>query len=207
LLSLLAAVLAAACSPRAFVVPAVPGAAERAFAPVPTAQIRGEFALRQRLDFRWKQREGSLDAVVQVHCGELVVVGLTELGVPAFTLHQTGTEVRVESGVLSELPFEPERILEDVHRVYLVPFAPPLPGTDRGEAQVGAELVSDRWVDGRVIERRFRCVAADPPGVVRVRYVGGATPDHIPARVSLESERYGYTLAIETLSRNELSCP
>jgi hypothetical protein len=202
-LALLAAALAAACSTGAGPVPG----AERAFLLVPTTQIRGDFALRQRLDFHWKDREGSLDAVVQVHCGGLVVVGLSPLGAPAFTLHQDGTDVRVEAGVLGELPFEPERILEDVHRVYFIPFAPPAPGADRGEAQAGAERVSDLWSDGRVIERRFRRVASDPPGEVVVRYEGGATPERIPARVWLESERYGYSLAIETLSRSELSCP
>ena len=174
---------------------------------VPTQEIPGNFLMRQRLHFRAGDEEGDLDAVIQKHCDELTVIGLTPFGTRAFTIRQRGTQVSAESHAPGGWPFPPRRVLIDVHRIYFLPLpeAPP----EQGMRQIshGAEIVQERWESQRLVERSFRRASGDPPGRIVVTYRGGTTRDAPAPEVYLENERHGYSLEVTTLSRSELTCP
>jgi hypothetical protein len=173
---------------------------------VATQDIAGDFLIRQRLRFRFGDRQGSFEAVVQKRCDEVTVVGLTPLATPAFAIHQRGLEVRVESHLPGPWPFSPRHVLLDVHRIYFLPLADRTPADGVHRVRRGGETVVERWAAGRLLERSFEGVAGDPPGRVVVTYPGGATRAGMPREVRLENEAYGYRIDVTTLSRTELRC-
>jgi hypothetical protein len=173
---------------------------------VATQEIPGDFLLRQRLRFRFGDQQGSLEAVVQKHCDELTVVGLTPFGTPAFAIHQRGLEVRVESSLPEPWPFPPHRVLMDVHRIYFLPLAERAPADGVHRTRRSGEMVAERWVAGRLLERSFESVTGDPPGRIVVSYPGGATREEEPPVVHLANERHGYELDVSTLAREALVC-
>ena len=174
---------------------------------VSTLEIPGDFVLRQQVAFRTGERSGSFEAVVQKHCDELVVVGLTPFGSRAFSILQRGTEVDVETHAPGAWPFPPEYILLDIHRAYLVPL-PEVPPSDAvREARYGAERLTERWESGRLQERRFRSAEGGVSPAVVIRYVGGETHEHTVREIRIENGEFGYELVVRTLSRVELGCP
>jgi hypothetical protein len=60
---------------------------------VPTGDISGNFLMRQHLAFESDDDRGSFEALVQKHCDELIVVGMTPFGSRAFTLRQRGVDL------------------------------------------------------------------------------------------------------------------
>lgn len=180
-----------------------------------TAQIEGNFLMQQELRFRHGQQEGSFEAVVQKHCDEVVVIGLTPFGTRAFSIRQRGLEVAVENQLVGKWPFPPENILLDVQRSFLYPIAQPPLSDGVHEATVGAELVRDRWSAGRLLERRIRAVAGPPEGEegeegeeeeIVVRYLGGTTRGSPARNVELRNERHGYEINITTHTYRPLVC-
>jgi hypothetical protein len=174
---------------------------------VPTGDISGNFLMRQHLAFESDDDRGSFEALVQKHCDELIVVGMTPFGSRAFTLRQRGVDVEIQTHVDLEWPFPPIRILLDVHRVYLLPLANPPPGDGVHDSRFGNEIVSERWRDGILEERRFRRDDGTPPQEVVVTYEDGASLDHPPIRVRVENRRFGYVLDATSIERRPLSCP
>ena len=46
---------------------------------ISTEEMAGHFLLRQRIDYRFRERAGTFEAVVQKQCNQLLVIGLTGL--------------------------------------------------------------------------------------------------------------------------------
>lgn len=173
---------------------------------VATQDIPGSFLMRQLIRFRFGEEAGSFEAVIQKHCDEVTVVGLTPFGSPAFSIRQRGLQVEVESNLPGPWPFPPRHVLVDVHRIYFLPLASPAPPDGTHETLRGAETLVERWSSGRLAERSFRRVSGEPPGRVVVTYPGGATSGLTPREARLENERYGYSLHASVVSRTELPC-
>jgi len=77
----IALVLLAACAKPAPV--AVPPESEQSVVLLPTEQLAPSFVAQQKLSGRYGEREFSLDVVVQLAQGKLVLVGLTPFGTRA----------------------------------------------------------------------------------------------------------------------------
>lgn len=197
-----AALLLAACCPppgAGFVLRAedYPGALH------PPSALGPDFMWRQRLTARFGDREESFEAVLQKVGDELVLLGLTPFGSKAFVLRQAGGETELTSFVDREMPFPARFVLIDVHRVYvaLAPDAPP-EGEHRFERD-GEEVVEVRRA-GRLIERRFRRLDGQPPGVITVRYQRWSDDGLDPLEVELDNGWFGYRLSVSTVERTAL---
>jgi hypothetical protein len=174
--------------------------------PAPTARelprpdaIPGTFTVRQKLTARSAHGGGSFEAVLQKRPGELLLVGLTPYGSRAFVLRQTDADVQFTSYIPRDLPFPPTFMLLDVHRVLDAWLGPGLASGPRS-GTVGAERVDERWRDGKLVERRFTRVAAvagAPRGDVTITYSGDG-PAGLAALVTIENQRFGYTLTVES---------
>jgi hypothetical protein len=190
--------LAAACAhqtpPAAATAPIPPPAA--AELPRPEA-IPGEFTVRQKLVAKSAHGGGSFEAVLQKKGGTLTMIGLTPYGGRAFVLQQTGGDVQFTKYIPQELPFAPTFILLDVHRVWDAWLGAPLATGDR-LGVVAGEKISERWRDGRLVERRFVRAEAGQPGEIVVSY-GAPGPGGLAAHVTLENGRFGYRLDVDTL--------
>jgi hypothetical protein len=174
---------------------------------VPSDEIPGNFLMRQNLRFVAGDREGSLEVVIQKHCAEILVIGLTPFGSRVFTIRQHGTEVSAESHLPGTWPFPPQNVLIDIHRVYFLPTPSPPPKDGLREVRRGSELVTERWISASLVERSFRRVSGNPPGRIVVRYNGRVPPGFPASEIRLDNERYGYQLDITTVARAELTCP
>lgn len=168
---------------------------------VEIGKVPRDFMMRQKLAGSWQDMKFSFEAVVQKQGDKLTVLGLTPFGTKAFALVQTGTEVEFEKFVDREMPFPPEYILQDIHRVFLYDVELPwgLAGQDGpNEANVHDELVREEFVDGRLVSRSFVRSSGYPEGEIRVDYDGG-TADGVPAKkVSFFNGWFGYRLEIKT---------
>ncbi len=174
---------------------------------VPTDRIPGNFVMRQQIEFRYGDESGSYEAVVQKYCDELTVIGFTPFGVPAFTIVQRGRQVSVDSHLPGPWPFPPHYVLFDVHRSYFVPSSATPPHNGKVDLRHGREIVQDRWSAGQLVERRFRGAEGDQQGEVIITYGEAPTRGGERGSLSLENQRYGYSLRITTLSRHDLTCP
>jgi Protein of unknown function (DUF3261) len=163
----------------------------------------GDFTDRQRIVATFEARTQSFDVVVQKRGDELTIVGLTPFGSRAFAVIQAGERVRFESFLPQKLPFPPEYVLVDVHRVLFPGVAPPgqVLGDGDHEKARGGEIITETWRGGRLFVRRFRRADADPRGVITVTYRGGQPPGGEPAQeVGLVNGWYGYRLDVTTVS-------
>lgn len=162
-----------------------------------------DFFVRQRLQIAWKTDAHTLDCAVQHQGDVLTVVGLMPAGAKLFVLRQRGAEVSYEQFVPGKLPFEPQRILVDLQHAFLLGWSgKPTQASSRAQH---AEMLHDAagrqvqqiWRGGRVEERGV-IEASTGQVVTRIRYEGGWDLLGFPARVVLESLRYGYVLRIES---------
>ena len=182
------------------------GTGEDAVALVSTHQIPGHFSIRQQLEYRYGDERGSFEAVVQKLCDEIVVIGFTPFGAPAFTIHQRGLEVRVESHLSGPWPFSPGNILLDVHRTFFLPIPETAPPDGSHATRHGRSLVRERWESGRLIERRIRPAAEDDPGEVVITYMGGAQRGAPASEIRLENGIHGYRIDIAVVTYERLTC-
>ena len=185
--------------------PGAPGASP-ASAPVspgilpPPDAIPGTFAVRQKIVARSKHGNGGFEAVLQKQPGRLTLLGLTPYGTRAFLLEQSAAGgVKLTSYIPRELPFSPEFIVMDIHRV-LDEWLGPRPTADGERAgTVRDERVVELWSGGRLTSRAF-APANDPAHpITTISYAPPAAPGSLPAKVSLANARFGYSLVIETL--------
>jgi hypothetical protein len=169
--------------------------------------MSGHFLLRQHIEYRFGERAGSFEAVVQKQCDELLVIGLTPLGTRAFTIRQEGLEVTTKTPLGSEVwPFPPSFMLVDIQRAYLLD----LTRSRRDglhQRSIAGQSLTETWSGGRLVERSFPDSSTPSRGRVVVRYTPGAGPSYPPHRVNLVNEVYGYELDVVTLSRTGLDCP
>ena len=140
---------------------------------------------------------GEFDAVLQKRGDTLLVVGLGPAGVRAFVMKQTSAGVTFEQRFGPALPFPPERILLDIHRVFFRTIPPPANGEGVTEAVVDGEAVRERWLGGALRERMIG--RADVPGseIVSIQFGEGCVVDQCsPKTVVLRNETRGYSLEI-----------
>jgi hypothetical protein len=190
--------VAAACAhqapPAATTAPIPPPAA--AELPRPEA-IPGEFTVRQKLVAKSGHGGGSFEAVLQKKGDTLTMIGLTPYGGRAFLLQQKGADVQFTKYIPQELPFAPTFILLDIHRVWDAWLGGPLANGERSSVLEG-EKISERWLNGRIVERRFVRETGGQPGEIVVSY-GAPGPGGLAAHVTLENARFGYRLDVDTL--------
>jgi hypothetical protein len=172
----------------------------------PSHEIEADFSARQRLRFRFADRAGSLDAVLQVHCGEVVIVALTPFGTRLFSIRQRGRDVEVEPAADERWPVSPLRVLLDVQRSFLYPLASPPPPDGTHAGRVGALEIREAWRGGGLVERSLSESQGDRSGPFVIRYDPGMRPGGLPQHTELSSELYGYALEIETQSYDASSC-
>ncbi len=133
----------------------------------PPADFSVDFLLQQRLTFTRGDVERTLQTALQRRGDELVLIGLTPLGTRAFVVQQQGLEVSAQSHLPGDepLPFPPRAVLIDVQRALLPVLDGPPPSDGRRSGERAGEAVSERWANGRLVERRFRRLSNDPEGV------------------------------------------
>ena len=166
-----------------------------------------DFQWRQHVTAIWPSGRRSFDAVVQKRKGELLLIGLSPMGMPGFILRlKPSGAIEVENHTGQELPFRAEYILADVQRV-LYPWLPPAPvgldGELRGE--VAAMQVTERYVHGALAERSFQRASAAADSSIKIRYDGRTPGADVAKQVNVDNGWFGYRLEIETLSYSRLA--
>ncbi len=166
-------------------VPACPGQL------VSTAEISGEFLLRQRVKVDARDRRILLRLITQKRGEELLLLGFDPLGAKLFTLRQLGSEVEVDALPAAVLEVEPITLLRDLHRMRFLsaPVAYVRQGTE----------IRERWEGSTLRERRFRRVDGRPEGVVTVRFEILGPDEEGLERVSIDNGWCGYRVEIVTL--------
>jgi hypothetical protein len=176
---------------------------------LPVSALRGNLLLRQRVTIRWKQREESFAAVLQKREDELLLVGLGPMNAVGFTLTLDERGVQFENRSGREMPFEPERILADVQRVFYpwIEADGRCTECERHATRVGLE-VSERVGQQYLEERRFEDSSGARSGEIVIRFEDwiedGIENGSIPGRAVLSNGWYGYELIVETQSVERL---
>jgi hypothetical protein len=151
--------------------------------------------------------------VLQKRGGELILVGLSPLGLPGFVfrLSESG-ELQVENRTGQALPFEPVYVVADVQRVFFPWLAAPVPGFsgDRSGVHAGT-AVFEHYQQGQLRERQLTRETSAGREHIVIQYT--AQPAHpatehaatdAPARAALQNQLLGYELVIETLEQTRL---
>jgi hypothetical protein len=162
----------------------------------PSQSLGRPFMLQQSLEGTYQGHEFAVSVVVQLADGKLTLVGLTPFGSRAFVLVQDGTQTHFQKFIDRELPFDPNYVLNDVHRVFFRGLPGPLADGEHSAEQHG-ERVSERWQAGVLQERRFERLDGEPKGVITVRFSGPPEPVIAP-RITLDNPWFGYRLQIES---------
>jgi hypothetical protein len=178
---------------------------------ISTADMGADFLARQKLKGTFREQEFAFEAVLQLHGGKLTVLGLTPFGTKAFVLTQTGTEVEFRPLIDREIPFPPEYMLQDIHRVWLwharLPWAdapptlanqPDAVDLSAPSVEVAGERISEQWSENGLVRRSFVRLDGQPPGEIRIDYVGGHRTGRPAKQVVLENGWFGYRLEIQT---------
>jgi hypothetical protein len=168
---------------------------------VEPGELPGDWTVRHRIVYVAGDRRGSLEAVMQVHCGEVLVIGLAPFGVPLFSIRQHAAAV--EANGPKRWPLPPEVILLDVHRIFLYPVKPPSSGDGLHARRVGDVGVVERWLEGRLLERSIEREGRAP---VRIRFDGGIASQFDLRPVTLSDEEYGYQLEVSPLDSSQGIC-
>ncbi len=182
--------------------------------PVYEGQLRapsaypGTFLDEQTVKASFGDRSVGFSAVVQKRDDELLLLGRTPFGSRAFLLKQTGTELTFEKYVDRELPFSPRYMLLDVHRTLLraLPITPgETPPDGERSGAIDGELVTERWQNGKLVQKRFRVESGTPTGEIVIVYEGGMAPGQAPPRkISYDNGWFGYRLEITTERHQQL---
>jgi hypothetical protein len=166
---------------------------------VPTEQIHvAPFVVQQRIKGLYRGGEVSIDCVVQWKDGKLTVLGLTPFGTRAFSIEQTGTQVKFEKYVDRDMPVKPEMVLYDIHRV----FFRALPSGQR-QGQDHGDMITELSAGDYVVERRFQGMEGTTNLVV-INFDGPPAPIVAP-HVRITNAGYSYTLEIDNSEQKALS--
>ena len=98
------------CAP---VVPAPPADGILLQAILPPDSLGRDLSLSQEVVGEFRDQRHALRVEVEITSTRLVMVALTHLGVPVFSLEQNGDRVHVEALGAAQLPFNPRHILSD----------------------------------------------------------------------------------------------
>jgi hypothetical protein len=159
-----------------------------------------DFQWNQRVTATWPTGKRTFDAVLQKRAGELMLVGLSPMGLPGFILRlDSGAKITVENRTGRELPFAPEYILADVQRVFF-PWLPQ--GVSSGD--VGPVHVVEQRTGEQLLRRTFTRTDGAAKGEVRVVYAPRRSGEDASRRVEVDNAWFGYALLIETLEQSRL---
>ena len=173
---------------------------------MPPSALPFDFQWRQRVTARWPTGTQAFDAVLQKREGQLILVGLSPLGLPGFVfrLRESG-ELEVENRTGQPLPFEPAYVVADVQRVFFPWLATPAPGFtgDRSGERAGTS-VRERFERGQLRERQLTRETAAGRERIIIHYNSAEAGTDAPARADLTNKLLGYELVIETLEQTRL---
>ncbi len=195
------------------------GAEPRPFL-LPAEALTETFVMRQTVTVRWSNDAGqaeevSFDAAIQRQGGSLLLLGLGPMGGVGFTLSLAEGKVSFENRTGQVLPFDAERMLADVQRVYYpwLDGSPDCSDCVRRGRRGGFEIEEHR-TQGQVSRRRFKSLAAgrDEEGVkggkaveagarlgIVVEYSGDPAFGGLLRDARLRHEEFGYEVELETL--------
>ncbi|MGF1465289.1 MAG: DUF3261 domain-containing protein [Sandaracinaceae bacterium] len=160
------------------------------------------FVLRQRIRTVTEGREVAFGAVLQLHEGRLVVLGLGPGGRRGFVLSLDGDDLTFDSHLPEPLPFPPRFMLIDIQRTFFWGLGPQPDGWAEGER--AGERLRERRVEGRVVERTFERLDGRPEGAIRITYEPGLGGAEVPATIVLENGWFGYRLEMATVEHRRL---
>lgn len=169
-------------------------------------------------DFMWRQsvhatyvhpehgeQTASFEVIVQKRDNALTVLGMTPFGARAFVIEQRGQTIELQRFVDEPLQVPPRFILIDIHRTFFGPSgdtsqpAPSAAPSDGArEVLLDGERLTERYHEGRLVERRFERLDGEPAGQIVIDYGEGAGPTPPPV-VTLDNAWFGYHLVITTL--------
>jgi hypothetical protein len=86
--------------------------------PLAPATLGRDLALSEVVTGEYGNRSYSMRVELEVTPERLVVVGISHLGVPLFTLEQTAADLTVQSNAHGPLPFDPAYMLSDLQLVH-----------------------------------------------------------------------------------------
>jgi hypothetical protein len=166
---------------------------------VDSERISDAGLLRQRIRVGDGDREVSIETVVQIEPGELVVVGFTPFGTRAFTIRQRGQDLEIEDRVARAMGIRAIWLLDALHRSRWI-AAPDASGGESERWEWGGETVEQqRAGPGGPLVRVFRVTAGGSSATsdlaVRVEYSDAET-----SSVQIENPWCGYRARIETVS-------
>jgi hypothetical protein len=171
---------------------------------MPPSTLSFDFQWRQRVTARWPTGTHSFEAVLQKREGQLILVGLSPLGLPGFVfrLNEAG-ELQVENRTGQALPFEPAYVVADVQRVFFPWLPTPDPGFtgDRSGERAGTSIF-EHYERGQLRERQLTRQTTSGREHIVIRYNSAAAD--APARADLSNQLLGYELVIETLEQTRL---
>ncbi len=176
----------------------------------PAASLPTDILWQQRVTATWgEDGQRGFDAAIQKQGDTLTVLGLSAIGSAGFAMILRGTTIELKNDTAQDLPFPPRFILLDVQRTFYpwLPAPPPADGTREGT--VAGERVTETFRAGRLVERRFARLDAQPAGDITVTYDWGETPaDHqAPRHTVLHNAWFGYRLTIDTHAETRLPPP
>lgn len=148
------------------------------------ASLQAERSASQVVRGAFGSREMTFNCVLAVKGGTLTVIGLTALGVRAFTLRYDGREVSVENTLPIPAQMTPERLLADIQLVYW-----PLSTLQPTLKRAGFD-VSEPYTGTRRLRRGDTLIA-------EVHY---ERADAWQGRSWLVNLQHGYTLGIDSTS-------
>ena len=167
----------------------------------PPGDMAYDFQWRQRVTAYWPESSRSFDAVLQKRDGELLLLGLSPMGLPGFILRlRADGDIDFDNRTQHELPFPPAFILADVQKVFFEWLPRPAPDFtgERTGTRAGLHVV-EAYEQGRLLERRFARTTS--PGEVHVVYGDWRSDERAARRVQLNNGWFGYRLTIETLEQ------
>lgn len=151
---------------------------------LPPATLGAEHSASQIVRGAFGERDATLQCAVSVRDGAMTVIGLTTLGVRAFTIRYDGVEVQHEQSLPAPSQLTPQRLLADLQLVFW-PIEP-----------LQTELKNAGWEVTAPFERTRR-LRRDGRLIAEVHYDGG---DPWRGRAWLVNLEHDYTLSIDSQS-------
>ena len=176
---------------------------------LPVSDLQPDLLMRQRVTIAWKDREESFEAVLQKRGDVLLLLGLGPMNAVGFSLTLDDRGVEFENRTGRAMPFDPERILADVQRVFYpwLGDASSCLECERRGIREGLEVV-ERIGPSGLVERRF--TPADPPqsrSIVITYQPTWLEDGLVPTLAVLRNDSAGYELTVETDSVERIGSP
>ncbi|MET0287520.1 MAG: DUF3261 domain-containing protein [Polyangiales bacterium] len=166
---------------------------------IPTDEITvGPFVVQQHIKGVYQGGDVTIDCVVQFKDKKLTVLGLTPFGTRAFSIEQSGVDVKFEKYVERDMPVKPEMVLYDIHRVF---FRGLPPGTSEGQNH--SDQVRELQSGDYVVERRFESMEG-APNLVVITFDGPPAPIVAP-HVTIANTAFAYSLEIDNSEQKSLA--